>query len=559
MSDLAPQPQVIPPPPYFPVEWEDPADAQLLWAHGYDYYPTPMTPMGFSLALQPTWVISHERLAAIGLPLRFIPRLINGYVYAAMLPLPNEPFTLVEYSAERLNAMIDGLAERWHATWLPFIEEHLAWWDRFDLQGADMAALLAHLAETEVRAFALEETHGDIATAMFLAVDLFQKTMVDLFPEDGATILHTLLMGFPAEGAQCSQALWQLSRQALAAPTVSAILRTTPTDAVLQRLGESAAGQPFLAEFQAFRQRFGYQSNKDYINQPTLAEDPTLALQTILGYLDQPDRDLAAEAATTVAKREAALAQVRARLASYPQPIVAQFEFLLKAAQEATWLREEHAYRLDMPLNQARRRVVLALGERLQAAGAIDSREDVFYLTPDEIREITATTPYQSCQARVGQRRATEAQFANVAPPPMFGSFVMPSPLPSHPILEAYGQNRANPIPGSATPQALKGTPASAGCVRGTARILRSTEEAGKLKPGDILVTINTVPAWTPLFANLGGLVTVAGGMLSHAAVVAREFGIPAIVGVAGATTLIQDGQLIEVDGSTGVVRLQLD
>jgi pyruvate,water dikinase len=549
---------VIPTPPYFPVEWEDPADAQLLWTHGYDYYPTPMTPMGFSLALEPTWVISHQRLNSIGLPLRFIPRLINGYVYAAMLPLPDEPIHLVEYSAEQLNSMIDGLADRWHTTWLPVIEENLAWWKNFDLQGADMSALLAHLTETEERAFALENMHGDIATAMFLAADLFQKTMVDLFPEDGTTILHSLLMGFPTEGAACSQMLWQLSRQALAEPTVAEILRTTPANAVLQRLSESAAGQPFLVEFEAFRQRFGYQSNKDYIDQPTLAEDPTLALQTILGYLDQPDRDLAAEAVATEARREAALAEVRARLTSYPQPLVDQFEFFLKSAQEATWLREEHAYRLDMPLNQARRRLILAFGDRLQAARVIDSRDDVFYLTPSEIREITSTTPYQPCQERVRQRRAVAEQFAQVSPPPMFGSFVMPPPLPSHPIMEAYGQNRANPLPGAVTPDALKGTPASAGIVRGTARVLRSIDEAGKLNPGDILVTINTVPAWTPLFANIGGLVTVAGGLLSHCGVVAREFGIPAVVGVAGATTLIQDGQLIEVDGTTGVIRLQL-
>jgi phosphohistidine swiveling domain-containing protein len=559
MPQTTPQPQVIPPPPDFPVAWEDPSDAQLLWMQVHDYYPNPMTPLGFDLTINGLGEVGNRQLAALGLPLRFVARLINGYVYSAMLPPPVGPMTPVEYSPERLNAMIDGLAERWHTTWLPVIEQNLAWWEHFDRQTADMSALLAHLAETEERSFALEELHVEILTAIFLAVDLFQKTMIDLFPEDGATTCYTLLAGFPSEGTRCSHALWQLSRRALADLAIADLLRTTPTAAILQRLGDSAAGAAFLTEFQAFLQRYGYQSDKVYIHQPSLAEDPTQALQTIQGYLNQPTRDLVAEAAVAVAKRETALADVRARLAAYPQPIVDQFEFLLKSAQEATWLREEHAYRLDMPLTRAVRRVILAVGERLQAAGVIDNRDDIFYLVPNEIRGSVATTPYQPCQALVHQRRAIEAAFANVAPPLMFGTLVMPPPIPSHPILDAMGQNRGNPALATVTPQELKGMPASAGCVRGTAKIVRTGEDTGKLNPGDILVTANTIPAWTPLFATIGGLVTVAGGPLSHGAVVAREFGIPAVVGIPGATSVIQDGQLIEVNGSTGVVRLQLE
>ena len=245
MSQPTPQPQVIPPPPYFPVEWEDPNDAQLLWMQVHDYYPNPMTPLGFDLTINGLGEVGNRQLVALGLPLRFVARLINGYVYNAMLPPPAGPMTLVEYSPERLNAMIDGLADRWHTTWLPVIEQNLAWWENFDRQAADTPALLAHLTETEERSFALEELHVEILTALFLAVDLFQKTMIDLFPEDGATTCYTLLAGFPAEGTRCSHALWQLSRRALADPALADLLRTTPTAAILQRLGDSAAGKAF--------------------------------------------------------------------------------------------------------------------------------------------------------------------------------------------------------------------------------------------------------------------------------------------------------------------------
>jgi len=102
----------------------------------------------------------------------------------------------------------------------------------------------------------------------------------------------------------------------------------------------------------------------------------------------------------------------------------------------------------------------------------------------------------------------------------------------------------------------VKGLPGSAGVARGAARVIHSLAEAGKLQPGDVLVAVATEPPWTPLFATASAVVTDSGGVLSHSAVVAREYRIPAVVGAGNATTTFQDGQLIEVDGSNGIVRL---
>jgi len=102
----------------------------------------------------------------------------------------------------------------------------------------------------------------------------------------------------------------------------------------------------------------------------------------------------------------------------------------------------------------------------------------------------------------------------------------------------------------------LKGNAGSAGKVRGIARVIIAITEAGRLQPGEILVTATTSPPWTPFFATAGAIVTDTGGPLSHCAIVAREYGIPAVVGTSGATAAIRDGQLIEVDGDMGIVRL---
>jgi pyruvate,water dikinase len=105
-------------------------------------------------------------------------------------------------------------------------------------------------------------------------------------------------------------------------------------------------------------------------------------------------------------------------------------------------------------------------------------------------------------------------------------------------------------------PGILRGTGGSPGCVRGPAKIVRSPADAGKLRPGDILVAPATTPSWTPLFVTAAAVVTDTGGILSHCAVVAREYRIPAVVGAPGATDLLADGQMVEVDGRSGLVRV---
>jgi phosphoenolpyruvate synthase/pyruvate phosphate dikinase len=105
----------------------------------------------------------------------------------------------------------------------------------------------------------------------------------------------------------------------------------------------------------------------------------------------------------------------------------------------------------------------------------------------------------------------------------------------------------------------VRGLPGSAGRARGTARVIHSLAEAGKLQPGDVLVAIATEPPWTPLFAIASAVVTDSGGVLSHSAVVAREYRIPAVVGAGNATTTFKDGQLIEVDGNAGTVRVVVE
>jgi pyruvate,water dikinase len=190
------------------------------------------------------------------------------------------------------------------------------------------------------------------------------------------------------------------------------------------------------------------------------------------------------------------------------------------------------------------RRFVMRVAGRLVADDVIGDPGDVFYLRRDEIPELLRR-PADRRQV-VDARRAEQAHWSAIQPPHKIGA-------PSEDgVRDRFDGERFE----SPDPDELRGTGASAGLVRGRARVTRSQDDFGAVQPGDIIVCASSNPSWVPLFAIAGGLITDTGGVLSHAAVVAREFALPAVVGTGDATQRIADDRLVELDGSTGIVRL---
>jgi pyruvate,water dikinase len=180
------------------------------------------------------------------------------------------------------------------------------------------------------------------------------------------------------------------------------------------------------------------------------------------------------------------------------------------------------------------RGLLLRMGEDLQKRGRIDRADDIFFVTPDEHQADAAS----DLRALVASRRAELDRWQRVEPPLIIGT-------PGEALAEEETKRAA-----------FRGSPASRGQATGPARILRSPEEGPRLRRGDILVCAMTTPAWTPLFAIAGGIITETGGALSHPAITAREYGIPAVVALADATTRLKDGEIVTVDGTTGTVSI---
>ncbi|MFD1862951.1 rifamycin-inactivating phosphotransferase [Planococcus chinensis] len=176
---------------------------------------------------------------------------------------------------------------------------------------------------------------------------------------------------------------------------------------------------------------------------------------------------------------------------------------------------------------------------KLAEIGAIDAAADVYYLSFEEFREAVKTGHVE--REIIEERKAAYRYYENLSPPRLMTSEGE----------EIFGSYRTDKLPAGA----LAGIAVSAGTVEGRARVIFKIEDA-RIEPGDILVTAYTDPSWTPVFVSLTGLVTEVGGMMTHGAVIAREYGLPAVVGVHRATAAIRDGQRIRINGSAGYVEL---
>ena len=185
------------------------------------------------------------------------------------------------------------------------------------------------------------------------------------------------------------------------------------------------------------------------------------------------------------------------------------------------------------------KQALLKEAERLVQADVLGEKEDIFFLSLQEFHEVVRTNQVDGQLIR--QRKEAFTSYRALTPPRVFTS---------------DGEVVAGTYRGvDAPPEALVGLAVSAGTIEGRARVILNIDEAD-LEAGDILVTAYTDPSWTPAFLSIAGLVTEVGGLMTHGAVIAREYGLPAVVGVENATRLIRDGQWIRVNGSDGFVEI---
>jgi pyruvate,water dikinase len=306
-----------------------------------------------------------------------------------------------------------------------------------------------------------------------------------------------------------------------------------------------AMAPEIAAEIHRFLHEHGHLGQTfDDLALPSWAAEPAVLVAELAKRVAEPPERQALRRARLRQEAARLLAAVRERLADRPDDLD-ELERRFELARDVGPLTEVHNYWIDRMSQDRLRSLALRVGRRLVHGGSISDPSDVLYLHRDEITELIRTPADRT--TTIAERRAEHARQRTLNPPSKLGRAE-----PDFGLTSRFDVPREE----AGDARELKGTGASAGVVRGPARIALGPEDFERIHRGDIIVCPSSNPSWVPVFAIAGGLVTNTGGVLAHAAVVAREFGLPAVVGVAGATHRIADGQMVEIDGTAGTVRL---
>ncbi|WP_019587608.1 phosphoenolpyruvate synthase [Deinococcus apachensis] len=334
-------------------------------------------------------------------------------------------------------------------------------------------------------------------------------------------------------------ALGDLTDVARGQPAVSAHLRRLDLD-VHQRLAVVGlpGGAAFLGRWQAFLARYGARGPGEIdLSRPRWHEDPGSLLSMVVGGLETGEPGIHRAQATEWRHRAADAAARVLRAAGPLRRVV--LRHLLRSVRTYLPLREHPKFMLVQMLDLVKP-VVLEAGVILTARGALDAPGDVWFLTLPELRSALAGVP-QDLTPQVAARRARFAADARRTPPR---------------VMTSDGELISAQVMGAWVPDgAFGGQAVSAGVVEGAARVMRRLDDP-PVQPGEILVAPFTDPGWTPLFVFAAGLVTEVGGLMTHGSLVAREYGLPAVVGVERATSRIVSGQRLRVNGDLGYVEL---
>jgi phosphohistidine swiveling domain-containing protein len=545
--DPSPVADVVGISPEFPVVFERPGDERLTWERDDMHIPFALTP------LSQNW----SRVIAQGfgawrahLGVDFPPRtrigVWNGYVYFAYdAGAEGEELKRVEAAmTELMRTQIPVAEAYWRDEAMPELRAIYRAMDETPIE----AGSPAEAAEGWRAAWAGAERAWRIHFTAIIGPYQVLDDLADLYERivegAGPGEAMRLIQGTRHELYETELGVERLGASAAGRPAVAAALREGKRS--LEALRELPDGPSYVAEVRAFLDEHGHLGQSfDDLPLASWGEEPALLLAEIAKRLDSPPENAEARRSRLAHEADELAEGVRARLADRLDELE-QFDRILQAARRIGPITEIHNYWIDRKAQAQVRRLALRAGARLVRDGVLDRSEDLFYLDRAEVAELLLDPADR--RALVSERRDAHERWRRFVPPHVVGK--APDP-PSGPA-DRFDGARIE----STDADVLRGTGASAGQARGTARIILSSAEFDRVQRGDIIVCPSSNPSWVPVFTIAAGLVTNTGGVLSHAAVVAREFGLPAVVGAAGATTRISNGQQLEIDGTAGTVRI---
>lgn len=546
---------------------DDDFEKSIFWFRDDLHQPYLISPMGMTtIQAHHAWSY-HVASAQTSLP----PskgahvKMYEGRVYLGFAEIsdPEE----IGARAAKFGQLVDYCIDHWDEYYQNLIGEVQRNLDT--LNGVDTDKLiLPHVRDHLIRAEALNRRNWEIHFTLMYPADAVYFGFEEFCKNHGVEEkdLVVMLRGIDSIATRTDEELWNLAKLAADCEARDIIINT-PSAQVINKLKTSDSCNGWVDKFQNFLTVYGKRVVAAHLDvtTPTWAEDPTPVLDTIRGYFDRIDSgwDFYAEKQKIADMREAAIVDFESKLAEEEKPV---FRRLLKAAQGVYMFQEDHGFYIDQGSTAALRYAIVACGKRLYRRGLLADIEDVHWLTFNELRECmdmlclneqAAEYHYMALIPGLVAERKRDAAVADAAESPLtFGK--LPEKVQDPIAIKVFGivDEVLHPKGEQVVAEKLEGFPGAPGVVQGPARVVLDYKEFQKVQAGEILVCPYTGTAWTPLFVKIAAVVTDTGGMLTHAAIAAREYGIPAVVGTWNATNSINDGDIIKVDGNAGIVEV---
>ena len=358
------------------------------------------------------------------------------------------------------------------------------------------------------------------------------------------------LSGFKSKIMQANDDLFEICKMIWANYSLYETVVVTPAKRLKAELEAHPDSGPILKAFDTYLHTYGHQGYSLDFVEPTQLEDPSPLFVTLKAMVQNRNYDPARHEEEATRKREKALQDISELLTGLPYW---QFRYRMWFAYKYYPAREESCFVLGKAW-PVLRPMAAELGERLADIGTFNQPEDVYFLYTEELREALEARNRNESKPELGElaeeRRMLRERRKQLHPPG-----AIPPEAAENPGI-AFKMTQFKNDDSSDT---MIGIPVSPGTITGPASLINNAGEFDKMQPGSILVCPMTSPAWTQLFAHATGLVTDIGGILGHGSIVAREYGIPAVVGTGNVTQRVKHGQTLEVDGDAGTVVLQTE
>lgn len=368
---------------------------------------------------------------------------------------------------------------------------------------------------------------------------MVKRWLYDWLDDRSGTLYSRIISGLPENKTiQTNIAISRVAKCAREDEKVRSLLEKESTPEFLRKLKEDPALEKFAVEFNRLLGEYGHRSHTREIYFPRWVDDPSLIIDVLKALVPTAGLDMEKMEADKIRERQETEKAIAERVGKLKYGFVKKpvFNVVMRYAQVYLIFRENQRFYLDHILYRIRR-LFMEYGRRYAERGLIGKREDIFFLSKEEIFDI-ASKDVKPDRRIIEERVREFDKYRDVLP----SKFLRGKIEFDDTVIRDKNVMK------------ITGTSASPGIATGTVRVVESIRELSGVESGEVLVTSNTDPGWTPVFSKLGGLITETGGILSHGAVVSREYGIPAVTGVKNAKRLLKTGQKITIDGNEGVI-----